>query len=32
MLGEALAHLNGVDSGMLQQAAKMLSARCQAPA
>jgi class 3 adenylate cyclase len=32
MLGEALAHLNGVDSGMLQQAAKTLSARCQAPA
>jgi adenylate cyclase len=32
MLCEALAHLNGVDSGMLQQAAKILSARCQASA
>jgi adenylate cyclase len=32
MFCEARTHLNGVDSGMLQQAAKILSARCQASA
>lgn len=28
---EALAHLKGIDRGMLRQAAKVLSARCQPP-